>query len=242
MAREGTERKMADAQTDDRVASRQSDLDAELAVNAAAAAASNALRAGSRAPLFTLADTAGRRVSLDELLSAGPVVLHFSRGGWCTFAESSLTDFATRYDDMLALGASAVAIAPPCEAEARCAPGQLRELLDMDLRIARAYGVAFELPLRLRATYERLGYTRPAASEASRWLVPIPATFLLDRDGSAALAHVDMDYRKALDIDSVLRGLKALQARHAAKLHAMRERPGSQPVDGTPATVRITAP
>ncbi|WP_168790387.1 peroxiredoxin-like family protein [Paraburkholderia aromaticivorans] len=216
---------MADAQTVDSVASRQSDIDAELAVSAAAAAASNALRAGSRAPLFTLPDSAGRRVSLDELLSAGPVVLHFFRGGWCTFAESSLADFAAGYEDVLALGASAVAIAPPCATAVHRAPGHLRDLLDVDLQVARAYGVAFELPLRLRATYERLGYTRPAANEASRWLVPIPATFLLDRDGSAALVHVDVDYRKSLDIESLLRALKALQTRHAADLHAMRERP-----------------
>lgn len=223
---------MAGVQTDDSAAMRQSrqsrqlDRDAELALSAAAAAASNALRAGSRAPLFTLSDSAGRRASLDELLSAGPVVLHFFRGGWCTFAESSLADFAAAYEDVLALGASAVAIAPPCEAAVHRAPGHPRELLDVDLQVARAYGVAFELPLRLRATYERLGYTRPAASEASRWLVPIPATFLLDRDGSAALVHVDVDYRKSLDTESLLRALKALQARHATDLHAMRERPG----------------
>ena len=183
------------------------------------------LAGGLARTLFTLSDRAGRRVSLDELLSAGPVVLHFFRGGWCTFAESSLADFAAGYDDLLALGASAVAIAPPCEAAVQRGPGHLRELLDVDLQVARAYGVAFELPLRLRATYERLGYTRPAASEASRWLVPIPATFLLDRDGSAALSHVDVDYRKSLEIEPLLRALRALHARHATDLHAMRERP-----------------
>ena len=67
---------MADVQTDESAAIRQSrlsDRDAELALSAAAAAASNALRAGSRAPLFTLSDRTGRRVGLDELLSAGPV-------------------------------------------------------------------------------------------------------------------------------------------------------------------------
>ncbi|VVD33114.1 hypothetical protein [Paraburkholderia dioscoreae] len=57
----------------------------------------------------------------------------------------------------------------------------------------------------------------------------MPATFLLDRDGSVALAHVDVDYRKRLDVESLLRALKALQARHAAKLHALRERPGRSP-------------
>ncbi|MFM0222576.1 peroxiredoxin-like family protein [Paraburkholderia dipogonis] len=220
------EAKMADLQTEDSVTPRQSDLDAELALSAAASAAANALRAGARAPLFTLTDTIGQRVSLEALLRAGPAVLHFFRGGWCTFGERSLADLATGYDDMLALGASAVAIAPPCERPAHHAAGGLRELLDVDLKLARAYGVAFELPVRLRASYEQLGCATPSASEASRWLVPIPATFLIDRDGRIALAHVDVDYRKRLDIESLLRALKALHARHATKLHALRERLG----------------
>ena len=37
---------------------------------------------GQRAPAFALVDTRGRRRSLDEALSHGPVVLTFFRGDW----------------------------------------------------------------------------------------------------------------------------------------------------------------
>lgn len=39
-------------------------------------------KAGDRAPDFTLPDTAGRPVSLKDLLAKGPVVLSFFRGRW----------------------------------------------------------------------------------------------------------------------------------------------------------------
>ena len=39
-------------------------------------------KVGSRAPSFTLPDTAGRPVSLESLLVKGPVVLSFYRGRW----------------------------------------------------------------------------------------------------------------------------------------------------------------
>ncbi len=44
--------------------------------------ADKAATAGERAPLFTLTSHTGDRVSLDELLSRGPVVLAFFRGFW----------------------------------------------------------------------------------------------------------------------------------------------------------------
>jgi AhpC/TSA family len=40
------------------------------------------VRAGDRAPDFTLPDSAGKLVSLGELLARGPAVLSFFRGRW----------------------------------------------------------------------------------------------------------------------------------------------------------------
>jgi AhpC/TSA family len=82
---------MSAARTQESATSRQADADAQLAMAASREAASRALRAGSRAPLFTLADVAGQRVSLEDLLSDGPVVLHFLRGAWCSFGGANLS-------------------------------------------------------------------------------------------------------------------------------------------------------
>ena len=40
------------------------------------------IRAGVRAPGFTLEDTVGQPVSLDSLVRQGPVILTFYRGRW----------------------------------------------------------------------------------------------------------------------------------------------------------------
>lgn len=198
--------------------SRQSDADAELAMAAASKAAASALRAGARAPLFTLADASGRRIALEALLSTGPVVLHFFRGAWCSFGEHSVAEFASMHQDVVSLGASAVAIAPPSKPSVPSVPSgpvPMPELQDIDMKVARAYGLAFDLPAGLRPRYEALGYTPPSTKRAASWLVPIPATYLLDRDGTVALAFIDVDYRKRFEPASLLSALKAVQARHA---------------------------
>lgn len=198
-----------------RSASRQSDADAELAAAAATLAASSALRAGARAPVFTLADANGRQVALEQLLDAGPVVLHFFRGAWCSFGEQSLARFSATYQQVLALGASAIAIAPPCKVATQSAAMPIPELQDVDMKVARAYGLAFDLPVGLRPTYEALGYVPPSTRKAGTWLVPLPATYLLDRDGTVALAFIDVDYRRHFEPASLLNALRALQARHS---------------------------
>jgi len=195
--------------------SRQSDADAELAMAAASKVAASALRAGARAPLFTLADASGRRIALEALLSTGPVVLHFFRGAWCSFGEHSVAEFASMHQDVVSLGGSAVAIAPPSKPTVPSRPVPMPELQDIDMKVARAYGLAFDLPAGLRPRYEALGYTPPSTKRAGTSLVPIPATYLLDRDGTVALAFIDVDYRKRFEPASLLSALKAVQARHA---------------------------
>ena len=128
-----------------------------------------------------------------------------------------MTDFASTYEDVRALGASAVAIAPRGKAVSECGPLPMPGLQDIDMKVARAYGLGFNLPASLRPRYEGLGYAPPATRKAGSWLVPMPATYLLDRDGIVALAFIDVDYRKRFEPASVLTALKALQARSASR-------------------------
>ena len=50
----------------------------------------------------------------------------------------------------------------------------------------------------------------PAQSQGNdSWFVPVPATFVVGRDGRIVARHVDPDYRKRMEIDAVLDALKA---------------------------------
>lgn len=49
-----------------------------------------ALKAGDRAPTFTLPDAEGRPVSSQDLLTKGPLVVTFYRGAWCPYCNLDL--------------------------------------------------------------------------------------------------------------------------------------------------------
>lgn len=197
----------------DLLVQRPIDPDAELAMVASTEAAGKALRAGAPAPLFTLHDTNGVSVSLDDLLNRGPVILHFFRGAWCSFGERGLADLASAYYEFRDLGASALAIAPPSKPATPIMPLPMPELVDHNLKVARSFGLAYELPETLRDRYESLGYQPPVTRAAKSFLAPIPATYLVDRDGIIAMAYVDVDYRNGFDVTAVAKALRILQAK-----------------------------
>lgn len=190
------------------------DADAELAMAAASAATPGALQAGMRAPLFALPDASGQLVALEALLRRGPVLLHFYRGAWCTYGEQSLAAFGATYERVASLGGLALAISPDRR------PGQpphgwrVPDLYDAGLRVARNYGLAFTLPERLRARYRELGY---APGEGGEWLAPLPAVYLLDRDGVVVLASLELDYRKRFNAEPMLQALRAIQTQRVTR-------------------------
>ncbi|WP_109483257.1 peroxiredoxin-like family protein [Paraburkholderia sp. C35] len=194
------------------------DAAAELAMARASATVTNALRAGARAPTFALHDKLGNKVMLDQLLRSGPVVLNFLRGSWCSFGEENLARFSAIHGRIALAGAKAVVLAPPdASSHRRSDRLPVPELVDTDLRVARAFGVTFDLPEELRRRYIDLGYAPPRRRQSAAFPVPVPATYLLDEDGIVVFAHVDFDYRNGMDGESLLKALDALQARREAR-------------------------
>jgi peroxiredoxin len=202
----------------------ETDYAADIATAAAASALPKALRAGERAPAFKLIDTKGNPIMLESALQAGPVVLNFLRGAWCSFGESSLAQLASTYEKILDAGGVAFAVAPPSRASADRMPLPIPELIDVEMKVARSFGLAFELPEELRSRYIELGYIPPKSRKPDSFLAPIQATYLIDQKGVILLAHIDADYRHQLDNEALLGALKGIRARSQAREHAAKSK------------------
>jgi len=196
------------------------DLDTDQIVTVAleaATLANRALRAGSMAPAFRLRDYGGQHVSLEGLIGSGPAIVHFYRGSWCTYCQSSLADLTASHDNFRAAGARVVVIAPPpsprflaaAQVEATHLP--FPTLIDEGMKVAVAYGVAYSLPAQLRPIYLERGYTPPRNPRAGEWLVPIPATYLIGADGTIVLGAVDVDYRNPLHSEQLVTAVKGMR-------------------------------
>jgi peroxiredoxin Q/BCP len=68
------------------------------------------IKAGERAPDFTLPDTEGRQVTLSKLLEAGPVILFFFPKAFTPGCTKQTRAYRVRYADVLQKGAQVVGI------------------------------------------------------------------------------------------------------------------------------------
>jgi peroxiredoxin len=80
-------------------------------------------------------------------------------------------------------------------------------LSDLGNRVARLYGIVFRVTDALRAPMQQLGIELSKFNGDDSWELPIPATYVVARDGSIRLAYVDADYRKRLEPHAILDAL-----------------------------------
>lgn len=174
------------------------------------------LRRGERAPDFSLSAAGGGTVSLQALLRAGPAVVVFYRGGWCPYCDLALRALDAIVEPLRAFGASMVAIAPQRieeQRETRDKHGLGYPLLaDAGNRVARLFRLAYPMPDRLVALYRSLGIDLAATNASTGWELPLPATYVVARDGIVADAFVDLDYTRRAEPAAILAAARRLAA------------------------------
>jgi peroxiredoxin len=171
---------------------------------------------GERAPEFTLPDATGRLVTLSDLRADGPVVLTFYRGEWCPFCNLQLRSLQAALPRISELGASLVAVSPQAADHALSLTEKhqldFAVLSDVDQAVIRAYQLQFTLSGDLEDLQVNVFHNDPADQNAdhSRSL-PVPATFVIDRDGVVRAAFVSADWRDRPEPADILAALGALQ-------------------------------
>ena len=174
-----------------------------------------AIGVGAIAPDFRLPDVKGNPVSLADLLRRGPVVVTFYRGGWCPYCNIQLRAYQAVLPQIAALGARLVAISPqlPDQSLSTAQANELtfEVLSDVGNHAARRFGLVYALPEELRAALRSNNKALPGINGDESWELPVPATYVIARDGRIALAYIEVDYRKRLEPEAILDALRSLQ-------------------------------
>ena len=76
----------------------------------------------------------------------------------------------------------------------------------------------------LRPIYMPFGHTLPDKNGDESCVLPIPSTYVIDTDGTIALAFVDVDYSNRLDPAEIFTALQSLSKEHRGEHHANTSR------------------
>ncbi|QNI38141.1 peroxiredoxin-like family protein [Edaphobacter albus] len=181
------------------------------------------LKPGTTAPAFSLPDArTGKPVHSGDLVALGPVVIKFFRGRWCPYCVTELETWRDLISELRSRNAIFVAISPQAPRQNVFMLDQhalnFPLLTDAGCTIAEQFGVAYSVSQEQRRYFQSIlvnipfnnaGLSYHTATEAS-WRLPIPATFIIDRENTIAFSEGHADFRVRPEPADVLSALDRL--------------------------------
>ncbi len=172
------------------------------------------LKAGDKAPLFTLGNAFGQKVSLQDKLAKGPVVMVFYRGAWCPFCNLHLRALQKAVPEMKKYKAELILVTPqkPDKSAEQINKDKytFEVLSDLDSQVMKSYQLYFELPEKLNAVYMKHGLDVESFNGKGRAVLPVPGTYIIDQSGTIVLSQADVDYKKRSEPSDIIQKLKSI--------------------------------
>jgi peroxiredoxin len=174
--------------------------------------APNILPVGANAPTFDLPDHDGKMVSSSDVLTKERLVLCFIRGRWCPFCVGQTEAMNLILPQIQRAGATLVAISPQTVKQSFFMHDQHKLhfplLSDGGNKVARQFGLTYRIPPAQEAVYRRAFVNLPFTNGDESWELPIPATYILERDGTILHASANEDYTERPEPADILRILE----------------------------------
>lgn len=175
---------------------------------AATGLADKTLARGQRMMDFELPDAMGAIVRSADLRAKGPLLIAFYRGQWCPYCNLELKALQARLGDITAKGATLVAISPQTPDNSLSTKEkhdlQFPVLSDKGNQVARQFGLVFTLDESLKPIYQAFGVDLMAHNGDGSFELPVPATYLIGKDGMVLEAYVNTDYRERLEPETAI--------------------------------------
>lgn len=174
-----------------------------------------ALKVYTKAVDFTLPDTNNQLISLNDKLKRGPVILKFYRGIWCPICNTELVALQEILPEIKRFGATLLCISPQTIENSWLM--KERNHLDFDIlsdtnnKVARKYGLVYNIGDKANTVYHQLGIEIEKYNDVNSDELPIPATYLINTNGTVVYAKIDPDYTNRPEPVEILRALENLK-------------------------------
>jgi len=175
----------------------------------------NALKVGDFAKEIQLSNAVGKDVSLFDTLDNNEyAIVSFYRGEWCPYCNLELKALQSYNDEFVKLGASLIAVSPQ-STDSSLSTKEKNELAfevlsDTNNIIAKDYGLVFSLADELKPIYLSFGIDIPSKNQENSYEIPMPATYLINKNKEIVFSFIDEDYTKRCEPQDIIDILKSL--------------------------------
>ncbi len=166
------------------------------------------LEKGSKAPVVDLTID-GKKVTLADLYKDQTVAIIFYRGFWCPHCSKHLAEFATRAKELEDKGIKLIAITPEGEVGLAKTKDNSKATFSIVSDVDGSIQKAFDVDYKVTEGYvgkvnEMLKVSIPENNASGTAELPVPATYVINKEGTIIYAHFDPDYKKRASVDDIL--------------------------------------
>jgi peroxiredoxin len=178
----------------------------------------NPVGVGDPAPDFSLPTAEAGKWCLAEHLAQGnfsSLVVVFYRGTWCAYCNIYLRGLLESQSLLSAANATFIAVspeaAPVSSDDASVADPTFPVLIDHGGKIAEQFGLTYEMDDAAKNVLKGSDIDLEKRNANGNWILPVPGTFVIDRSGHIAYAHIDADYRNRPEPQEVVSMCRSLR-------------------------------
>lgn len=184
----------------------------------ALSARTNSIGVGDPAPDFSLPTAEAGTWRLAEHLAQdkfSSLVVVFYRGTWCAYCNIYLRGLLETRSLLSDANAALIAVSPEAAPvpsdDASTAGPTFPVLIDHGGKTAEQFGLTFEMDDAAKNVLKGSDIDLEKRNAGGKWILPVPGTFVIDRSGHIAYAHVDADYRNRPEPQEIVAMCRSLR-------------------------------
>lgn len=179
---------------------------------AMSAMAQTGLKNGAMAPEFAATDNSGKTLDLKALLkSHKAVVLFFYRGQWCPYCNKHIKQLQDSLQLLTGKGAYVIGVTPETgeniNKTIEKTHASFSIIQDKGYKIMKAYDVNYTVDPEMFGKLKGYGIDLESNNGNADHVLPVPATYIIDRSGKIIYVHFDKDYTKRPSVSTLLAAL-----------------------------------
>ncbi len=181
------------------------------------------LAAGDSAPRFVVKTVDGENFVFEPRELDRPAIIITFRGGWCPYCNMHLSELRHVIPEIREMGVDVLFLSGDrpellfeslkAETQQDIAGLDYAIYSDADAYAAVALGIAFRASDRTISGRKKKGQDIEGSSMLNHGVLPVPAVFAIDSDGTITFAYANPDYRIRVPADELLDVAKVIAAR-----------------------------
>ncbi|NQV78791.1 MAG: AhpC/TSA family protein [Lutibacter sp.] len=171
------------------------------------------LKVGELAPKIVGINQFNLEIDSDNILKENKILLLFYRGNWCPHCNKHLASLQNNIENFTKKGVYVIVVTPEkvdkIKETSKKFNATFSIIHDSDNKIMNEYKVAFDVNKDNVPNYFEFTLKRVREyNEIENNVLPVPATYLIDKNHKISYVHYDSDYSKRSDFTEILEKIK----------------------------------